>query len=55
VTMFITQIWVALKKVWEPLADRLLLTIGFSIARCERALSKLKLITCLRSSLKGNV
>ena len=34
------------------IAYRLLLIIGFSIASCERSLSKLKLIkTCLRSSI----
>ena len=34
------------------IAYRLLLTIGFSIARCERSFSKLKLIkTCIRSSM----
>ena len=34
------------------IAYRLLLTIGFSIASCERPFSKLKLIkTCIRSSM----
>ena len=34
------------------IAYRLLLTIGFSIASCERSFSKLKLIeTCVRSSM----
>ena len=34
------------------IACRLLLTIGFSIASCERLFSKLKLIkTCIRSSM----
>ena len=34
------------------IAYRLQLTIGFSIANCERSFSKLKLIkTCLRSSM----
>ena len=34
------------------IAYRLLLTIGFSIATCERPFSKLKLIkTCIRSSM----
>ena len=34
------------------IAYRLVLTIGFSIASCERSFSKLKLIrTCIRSSM----
>ena len=34
------------------IAYRLLLTVGFSIARCERSFSKLKLIkTCTTSSM----
>ena len=34
------------------IAYRLVLTIGFSIASCERSFSKLKLIkTCMRSSM----
>ena len=34
------------------IAYRLLITSGFSIARCERSFSKLKLIkTCIRSSM----
>ena len=34
------------------IACRLLLTIGFSIASCERSFSKFKLIkTCIRSSM----
>ena len=42
------------RNVFQTLciAYRLLLTIGFSIASCERSFSKLKLIkTCIRSSM----